>query len=125
MKPSSTWVGNFFFDDIDTQAMRSNLKKARRYWVWVSHGLWAENATLKTSRMFYKAMVQVVLLYGSEMLILSQSSMKSLEGFHIHAAWQMSGKKPEQNVDGSWTYPCLDEVLKAVGLKPIAHYIDV
>ncbi len=51
--------------------------------------------------------------------------MKRLEGFHIHAAWRMSGKRPERNVDGSWTYLRLEEVLEAVGMKSIAHYVDV
>jgi hypothetical protein len=30
-----------------------------------------------------------------------------------------------QNEDGSWMYPCLEEVLLAVSLKTIAHYVDV
>jgi hypothetical protein len=51
--------------------------------------------------------------------------MKCLEGFHIHAAWGLSGKCPEQNKDGSWMYTHLEDVLKAVGLKLIAHYVDV
>jgi hypothetical protein len=51
--------------------------------------------------------------------------MKHLEGFHIRAAWQMSGKQPERNEDGSWMYPRSKDVLKAVGLKSITHYVDV
>ncbi len=113
------------FDDANNQAMRSNLKKAQGCWAWVSRVLRAENVTPKTCGMFYKATVQAVLLYGSEMWSLSQSSMKRLEGFHIRATWRMSGKRPEQNVDGSWTYPRSEEVLEAVGMKSIAHYVDV
>ncbi len=113
------------FDDADNQAMRSNLKKARGCWAWVSRVLRAEDTTPKTCGMFYKATVQAVLLYGSETWSLSPSSMKCLEGFHIRAAWQLSGKRPEQNVDGSWTYPHSEEVLEAVGMKSIAHYLDV
>jgi hypothetical protein len=51
--------------------------------------------------------------------------MKHFEGFHSRAAWRMSGKRPERNKDGSWTYPCLEDMLKAVGFKSIAHYVDV
>jgi hypothetical protein len=53
--------------------------------------------------------------------------MKHLEGFHIHirATWQMSGKRPERKEDGSWMYPRMEDVLQAVGLKPITHYVDV
>jgi hypothetical protein len=85
----------------------------------------SENATPKTCRMFYKVTVQAVLLYRSETWILSPSSMKRLEGFHIRAAWQMSSKLPGRNKDGSWTYPRSEDVLKAVGLKSIAHYVYV
>jgi hypothetical protein len=113
------------FGDANNQAMRSNLKKARGCWAWVSCVLRAENATPKMCGMFYKVTVQAVLLYGSETWSLSPSSMKRLEGFHIPAAWQMSGKRPERNVDGSWTYPCSEEVLEAVGMKVIAHYVNV
>ncbi len=87
--------------------------------------LQSENATPKMCGMFYKATMQALLLYGSETWSLSQSGMKRLEGFHIRPAWQMSGKWPEQNKDGSWMYPRLEDVLKAVGLKSIAHYVDV
>ncbi len=85
----------------------------------------SENATPKTCGMFYKATVQAVLLYRSETWSLSPSSMKHLEGFHIPATWRMSGKWSEQNKDGSWTYPHSEDVLKAVGLKSIAHYVDM
>jgi hypothetical protein len=105
--------------------MQSNLKKARGCWARVSRVLRAENATPKTCGMFYKATVQAVLLYGSETWSLSPSSMKRLEGFHVRAAWRMSGKRPERNVDGSWTYPRSEEVLEAVGMKSIAHYVDI
>jgi hypothetical protein len=75
------------YDDADTQAMRSNLWKARGCWAWILHVLRAENATTRTSGMIYKATVQTVLLYGSETWSLSPTSVKQLEGFHIQAAW--------------------------------------
>jgi hypothetical protein len=51
--------------------------------------------------------------------------MKCLEGFHICAVWGMSDKRPDRNKDRSWTYPRLEDMLKAVSLKSIAHYVDV
>ncbi len=105
--------------------MQSNLRKARGCWAWVSRVLQAENATPKMCGMFYKATMQAVLLYGSETWSLSLPSMKFLESFHICTAWEMLGKRPERKEDGSWMYPRLEDVLKAVGLKPITHYVDV
>jgi hypothetical protein len=52
-------------------------------------------------------------------------SIKRLEGFHIRAAWRMLGKRPVRKEDRSWTYPCSEDVLQAVGLKLIAHYMGV
>ncbi len=63
-------------NDVDTQAMRSNLRKARGCWARISCVLRAENASPRTSGMFYKATVQAVLLYGSEMWSLPPSSVK-------------------------------------------------
>jgi hypothetical protein len=37
----------------------------------------------------------------------------------------MVGMQPTQNPDRTWTYPSSKDVLKAVGLKMIAHYIGV
>jgi hypothetical protein len=112
-------------DDADNQAMLSNLRRARRCWAWVSRVLWAENVTPKTCGMFYKATLQAMQLYGSETWSLSLTSTKHLDGFHICAAWQMLGKRPIQKEDGSWMYPRSEDVLQAVALKPIAHYVDV
>ncbi len=54
----------------------------------------AENASPKVSGVFYKATVQAVLLFGSEMWKLSPVNLKSLEGFHIKAAQLMAGIQP-------------------------------
>jgi hypothetical protein len=54
------------YNNNDSQAMRSNLKKVRKSWAWVSSVLRVENASPKVSGVFYKAAVQAVLLFGSE-----------------------------------------------------------
>ncbi len=67
------------YDDANSQAIWSNLRKAHGCWSRVYCMLWAENARPKTCRIFYKATVQALLLYGSETWGLSPSSMKCLE----------------------------------------------
>ncbi len=113
------------YDDANTQAMQSNLRKARGCWAWISRVLRAENATARTCGVFYKATVQAVLLYGSETWSLSPTSVKRLEGFHIRTVWRMSGMRLEKKPDGSWLYPRSKDVLEAAGLQTIAHYMDV
>ncbi len=113
------------YDDNDSQAMRANLTKARKSWALVSRVLRAENASPKVCGVFYTAVVQAVLLFGSEMWKLSPLSLKSLDGFHIRAARRMAGMQPTKNPDGTWKYPSSKDVLKAVGLKTVDHYIGV
>jgi hypothetical protein len=105
--------------------MQSNLRKTWGCWAQISHVLRAENATARTSGMFYKMTVQAFLLYGSEIWRLSPTSVTRLEGFHIWAAWQKSGLQPEKKPNGSWPYPHSKDVLGAAGLHTIAHYMDV
>jgi hypothetical protein len=75
--------------------------------------------------MFYKVTKQAVLLYGSETWSLPTSSVKQLEGFHIRAAWRMSGFWPEKKPDGSWSYPHLVDVLEKASLETITHYMGI
>jgi hypothetical protein len=113
------------YNDTNTQAMRSNLRKARGCWARILRVLRAENADARTCRMFYKATVQTVLLYGNETWNLSPTSVKRLEGFHIRAAWQMSGLQLEKKPNRSWLYLHSKDVLEAAGLHTIAHHMDV
>jgi hypothetical protein len=85
----------------------------------------SENSSPHVCGVFYKATVQSILLFGSKTWNLSPVSLKSLEGFHIRAAWRMAGKRPMKLPDGTWMYPNLAAVLDEVGLKTIAHYIGV
>jgi hypothetical protein len=85
----------------------------------------SENASPRACGVFYKATVQSILLFGSKTWNLSPVSLKSLEGFHIRAAWHMAGKRPQKLPDGTWTYPNSAAVLDKVGLKTIARYIRV
>jgi hypothetical protein len=113
------------YDDADTQAMQSNLRKARGCWAWILCVLRAENANARTCGMFYTATVQAVLLYRSETWSLSPTSIKQLEEFHILAPWQMTGMRPEKKPDGSWSYPRSKDILEAAGLQTIAHYMGM
>ena len=113
------------YDDNDTQAIRANLAKARKTWARVSRVLRAENASPKVCGVFYKATIQAVLLFGNETWNLAPSGLKCLEGFHMRAAWRMSGKRPMKRLDGTWRYPNSEQVLREVGLQTISHYIGV
>ena len=62
-----TYLGRLIeYDGEDTQAVRGNLKKARRVWARISRVLRVENASPRVCGMFYKGTVQSMLLFGSE-----------------------------------------------------------
>ena len=109
------------------QAVRSNLKKARKVWQRFSRLLRGENMEPRVCGMFYKAVVQAVLLFGSETWALTPSAMRCLEGFHIRSAYRMARVNKPRKIQGTgtWTYPSTEDVLEEVGLFPIRQYIEV
>ena len=74
--------------------------------------------------MFYRATVQSILLYGSESWTVAPANLAMMEGFHVNAARRMAGMMPRKR-GGVWEYPKSREVLAAVGLRPVEHYIRV
>ena len=77
-------------DDGNIQAVRSQLCKAHGTWARIGQVLRRENAPPQVSAKFYKAIVQSILLYGSEMSVLSPAAMAKLEGIHIRTAYWMA-----------------------------------
>ena len=80
-------------DDNDAQAVQTNLKKARKCWKMLSWLLRAENMPAWVGGMFYKAVVQAVLLFGSKTWVLTPPTLKMLLGFHVRCAYQMTNDK--------------------------------
>jgi len=92
----------------------------------VGQVLQVDNTPPKFSAKFYKAVVQSVLLYGSETWNLTKTALARLEGFHIRAAYRMAKKhKPRKGPNHVWVYPATEDVLKECGMPPTWHYIGV
>ncbi len=74
--------------------------------------------------MFYKAVVQAILLYGSETWCLSPALLARLEGFHIKAAYRMACEnRPGKDPHGVWSYPASKDVLEEYRLFQMEEYI--
>jgi hypothetical protein len=70
--------------------------------------------------------VQSVLLYSSEMWVLSKAVLTRLEGFHIRAAYKMAKiHMPHRAAHRQWINPPSDKVFEECGMHTIQHYIDV
>ena len=73
---------------------------------------------------FYVAVVQVVLLFGSETWVLNPRLEKSLEGFHHRAVRKMAGMGPKPQQGGTWVYTPIGTALTMVVLEEIRVYIS-
>ena len=69
------------------------------------------------------AVVQSVILFGSETWVLTTRLEKSLEGFHHRSAQQMAGMGPKLQQDGTWVNPPIGAALEIVVLEDIRVYI--
>ena len=112
--------------DCDWPALYKNLSKARKRWGMVSRVLRREGASPRVSGMFYKAVVQSVLLFGSETWVVSDAMRKALEGFHHRVARQLTGKQPRYlPAEDRWVYPPIAEALEEAGLYTMEEYLSV
>ena len=111
-------------DDDDIQAIRAQMRKARATWARVGQVLRRENVSPFVAARFYQAVVQAILLYGSESWVLSKTAMARLEGFHIRCAYRMAKEHvPKRGPDRVWIYPRSEDVLKECGMKRMEEYI--
>ena len=76
--------------DDDAQAIHAQLVKAHNCWARVGRVLRGENATSKVCGVFYRAIVQSVLLFGSKSWTVNLVHLARLEGFYVRVAWRMA-----------------------------------
>ncbi|KAL7532578.1 hypothetical protein ACHAXR_004714 [Thalassiosira sp. AJA248-18] len=110
------------YDGNDIQAVQ----KGTKFWARISRALRTENSSPQVCRRFYKATVQVVLLFGSETWNITPTATKSLEGFHMRTAWRMaSDNKPYREPDGTRTHLLAEDALEEVGMHTITYFVEV
>ena len=61
-------------------------------------------------------MVQAVILFGSEMWVITPRLEKALEGFDHRAVRRMSGMVSKRQWYGTWVYPPIGVALAMVGM---------
>ena len=70
--------------------------------------------------MFYTTVVQAVLLLGSYLRAMSESTVKKVYGTHVGFQRQVVGKRARRSPYGVWE---TGEVLRAAGIQTTATYI--
>jgi hypothetical protein len=112
--------------DIDWQAARKNLQKAKTRWTTIARVLTRNGASPRISAMFYKATIQTVLLYGSETWVITDEILQLLTSFHHSVARRLTGRhdpRPSDDNNDKWIYPSIKETLRIAGLHPIEEYL--
>jgi hypothetical protein len=98
--------------------------KAQQRWAYISRILSQEGATPRISAIFYKAVVQTVLLFGSESWVLTPSMLGKLEGFHQQIARRLTGRAPVYlRSEGTWQYQPMGNAMEEAGLFSMNEYI--
>ena len=100
-------------------AVEHNLRRAGGKWRRLTKILGREERDKITTGRFYMAVVQAVLLFGSDKRVLKPRLEKSLAGFHHWAARQMTVMVPKHHIDGTWVYPPIGATMAMVGLEEI------
>ena len=78
------------------------MSKDNRRWGMTSGMLVKAGAAVQARAMFYKAVVQAVLIYRSERWFITDAMMKVLEGFHHQMAWRTTQKTSRQDGSEGW-----------------------
>ena len=87
--------------DDEWPAVVHNLRMARSKWARLSWLLRREGADARTLGMFYVAVVQAVLIYRSEMWVMSPRIGKMLGGFYHWVAHRLTGWQAKRRLDGT------------------------
>lgn len=115
-------------DNDDWMTIHSNMKKAKGQWARIRTILKQETSSIKTMSSFYKAVVQSILLYGSETWVIDETMRNRLEAFHNQVARSLTKQyiRPDTtDEDGEWIYPATSETLHKAFLRPLSEYIKV
>ena len=81
-------------EDDDWTSVVRNIRCTRQKWARLTRILIREGADEQTSGQIYLAVVQSVLLYGSETWVLTPRMKRVLGGFHHRVACRLTGRKP-------------------------------
>ena len=114
-------------DNDDWMAVCYNLATARKKWGRLRTILIIETSSRKPMANFYKAVVQQVLLYGSETWTLSTAMLSKLNSFHHQCARHIckSYIKPDSKNPGQWICPSSLSILGRLNLRTIKDYIGI
>ena len=82
--------------------MVRNLWRSRQKWARLTVLLSREGVDEQTSGQIYLAVVQLVMMYGSETWVVTYCIGRVLGGLHHRVTQRLTGRQPWQERDGVW-----------------------
>ena len=83
-----------------------------------------EGADAHTLGRIFVAVVQAVLLCGSDMWVMTPRIVKAFDGFHNRVCHSLMGSQPRKGNDKRWVYPLMLEAMEEVGLQEVDTYFS-
>ena len=96
-----------------------NLRKAQKKWARLMYVLGREGGDAQTPGLLYIAVMQAVLLYGSETWFMPPRIEITLQSFHHRVVHILMGWKPRKDPDRTCVYSPLTEAMLEVGLQEV------
>jgi len=97
--------------------------RARTKWNRIGLVLRSEGMKSRAIGYFYKAIVQAILLLGSETWVVSDAHLRQFRSFHSRVGRHLTGRHIRLLEDGSWYCPPTVDVLEDTGLQTVQEYI--
>ena len=94
-----------------------NITRARSVWGRLRTLLQREGTDPRVAEMFYREVVQAILLYGLETWVLLTEMERKVEGTHTRFLRNITGKRALQLGDGTWETPGTEGEWEAEGMQ--------
>ena len=99
------------------------LARAKTVWSRMPSILSREGATPWVSGLFFKSVIQVVLIFGEETWVVTPAWARNWGGFHTQVARCMTGKLPRRTTGGMWRYTSAVAAREATGFLTMEEYV--
>ena len=109
--------------DDDWPAVRQKTMRARLVWGRLGTLSRREGEEPRVLAMFYRAVAQAVLLFGSETWVILEEMEKKLEGTNTGFLIQITRKRARRVADGTWETPWAELVREVAGTQLAMTYI--
>ena len=89
--------------------------KSRKSWTWMARILRWNGASPQVLGVFFKAVVQAVIQFGSETWVMTPCMGRVLGIFLHRVGRQIIRRQPKRREDGFWDYPPLETEMEEAG----------